>query len=257
MSIFPPRSSPTSPLTSHRMQRTTAPRRRPRPIPHPSTRPSRWSWLNLPHAAAWEISYQSVNLLLAETDPIRRASLTQKWLRNMEQHLTTTLVTVSSTLFALQRYHLGICNDTYWISWAQSAVISAAVCSSLTWANFDGDLNGSICLWIVKTAWNSALVFSMGSIAAACQQIGCLHRLTSHPEGLKMMRRLLAGRKNTHQSTNRLQLSQRIMWQIPAMLLNGSLYLYVAGQCIVFYWDANRHWDKAPHGLIVSTRAAT
>ncbi|KAF2657197.1 hypothetical protein K491DRAFT_756950 [Lophiostoma macrostomum CBS 122681] len=168
----------------------------------------------LPHAAAWEVSHQSVSLLLNEPDHGRQMQLTEKWLTNMEQHLSTTIIA--------------------------SAIISSAICSSFSWASFGSDSVDSKCVWLAKCTWFSALIFSMGSIASACQQIGCVHRLTSHPDGLAMIRRLL-GESNSAKPGVRVRSSQRILWQIPAMLLNGSLYMFVAGLCLMFYWDVGQH----------------
>lgn len=34
--------------------------------------------------------------------------------------------------------------------------------------------------------------------------------------------------------------SQAYLWQIPVMLLNGSLYMFAGGLCIIAYWDIDR-----------------
>jgi hypothetical protein len=75
-----------------------------------------------------------------------------------------------------------------------------------------------------------------------------LHRLDSHPDGLELFRKMLGGQSShsdksasqAEEKRARMQFSQRVLWQTPVMLLNGSLYLYMIGLCIFVYWDITR-----------------
>ncbi|EWZ33039.1 hypothetical protein FOCG_12548 [Fusarium oxysporum f. sp. radicis-lycopersici 26381] len=220
-----PAGTPTSPI------RVDAP-------PSPSPPENKTSKVILPHAAAWKAAYESMYTLLNETDPTKQNNLTQKWIRNMQQHLNITIITGS--------------------------VVSAAISSAFSWSYFGPGEAESICLQLVKFIWCSALVFSITSTASACQQATSLHRLESHPNGLELIRRLLRG-PALHQlststpltngnvrvpiHTKRPRFLQRFLWQIPAMLRNGSLYMFVTGLCILVYWDFSQSINSPSHPI--------
>lgn len=50
----------------------------------------------------------------------------------------------------------------------------------------------------------------------------------------------------------RLKLSQAFLWQIPKMLLNGSLYLFTVGLCVLTYWDFTKSFDVSVETVQVS-----
>jgi hypothetical protein len=109
----------------------------------------------------------------------------------------------------------------------------------------------AVCIWVVKGVWYSALVFSISSIAAAAQLLTIIHRLEVYPGGLKVMRRLL-GESTPVIAKQRppggsgpsgvldAKLPKKVLWQIPVILLNGSLYLFTAGLCVLVYWEFAR-----------------
>lgn len=148
----------------------------------------------------------------------------------------------------------------------QGSVVSAAISSAFSWSYFGPGEAESICLQLVKFIWCSALVFSITSTASACQQATSLHRLESHPNGLELIRRLLRG-PALHQlststpltngnvrvpiHTKRPRFLQRFLWQIPAMLRNGSLYMFVTGLCILVYWDFSQSINSPSHPITV------
>ncbi|EXA31726.1 hypothetical protein FOVG_16966 [Fusarium oxysporum f. sp. pisi HDV247] len=81
-----PAGTPTSPI------RVDAP-------PSPSPPENKTSKVILPHAAAWKAAYESMYTLLNETDPTKQNNLTQKWIRNMQQHLNITIITVGAQAY--------------------------------------------------------------------------------------------------------------------------------------------------------------
>jgi hypothetical protein len=93
-------------------------------------------------------------------------------------------------------------------------------------------------------------MLSVSSVASAAQQITIIHRLEIFPRGLQVIRQLLGEPRQSVRNDNeaagalpqvpKFNLSQRFLWQIPVMLLNGSLYLFTAGLCILVYWDFTR-----------------
>lgn len=93
-------------------------------------------------------------------------------------------------------------------------------------------------LSLVKALWYSVLVMSLTSVAAASQQLVAIQRLGSHRDGPRITRQLLSGDlqvDNNVQVPARVSSWQGFIWQIPVMLLNGSLYLFVMGLCTLVY----------------------
>ncbi|KAM0321599.1 hypothetical protein ACHAQA_010025, partial [Verticillium albo-atrum] len=182
------------------------------------------------HAAAWASANESCNALLNETDPARRDAMTRAWKEHMTAQLNTTIIT--------------------------SSIVSSLVSSSFSWPCFSDASPETICLSLVKATWYSALALSVASVAAASQQLVALHRLSTHDDDLKILRAMLAGTKDAaggsqpvaEAAVKRLSFLQAYLWQIPVMMLNGGLYLFFCGLCLVAYWDFTRHIHGASLG---------
>lgn len=97
--------------------------------------------------------------------------------------------------------------------------------------------------------WLCGLVLAVTSISAAAQQSIALSRLNSHPEGLRQIRRQLGGPVSLRSSTDRGEvvgrnvawkpsLLQVYVWQVPVMMLNFSILMFLAG----LGWSV---WDAA------------
>jgi hypothetical protein len=116
----------------------------------------------------------------------------------------------------------------------KSALVSGVVASGFAWP---GMVESS---WTVKAIWYSSLILALTSICAATQQSVALYRLSSHPRGWIMIRRLLS---NDPKNGSRGQLEPRLwqlyIWQIPVSLLNGSVYFFLAGLAVLL-WNAGR-----------------
>ncbi|OTA87769.1 hypothetical protein M434DRAFT_375331 [Hypoxylon sp. CO27-5] len=179
--------------------------------------------------------------MLNEPDPLKRNHFTQKWLKNMERHLNVIIIT--------------------------SSVVSSIMVSAFSWAPFSDDRGNSVCVQLVKATWYGGIILSVSSIAAASQQITSIHRLDLYPEGCEMIHRLLGecvqepatsngGNQvretaELHRPMVKLRLSQAFLWQIPVMLLNGSLYLFTAGLCILAYWDFTKSFHVSVEAVQV------
>ncbi|KAH6631275.1 hypothetical protein F5144DRAFT_213662 [Chaetomium tenue] len=168
------------------------------------------------HAAAWKVVSEPINLFLNEPDAAKRDALTAKWRDQMLSQLNIILVTATLT--------------------------SSVTSSSLTWKQFTSDTIGdSIALDVVKSLWYSALAASLCSIGSSTQQLIALSRLSTYDEeGLFMIRRLLSGCPDpdaqiTTGGSVHMTVVQSYTWQIPVTLLNGSLYLFTTGLCILVY----------------------
>ncbi|KAI0892457.1 hypothetical protein F4806DRAFT_479831 [Annulohypoxylon nitens] len=177
----------------------------------------RWSKLLTPHGVAWRTTFEPIELMLNEPDPVKKKQITEKWVKNMESHLNVTIIT--------------------------SSIVSSIMASAFSWASFSEGRGDSACIHIVKAIWYGAILISVSSIAAASQQITSIHRLNLFPDGYEMIHELLGESIQTPASSIngrpviKLRLSQAFLWQIPVMLLNGSLYLFTVGLCILTYWD--------------------
>lgn len=131
--------------------------------------------------------------------------------------------------------------------------MAGVISSSLSWSYFENNA-GSPCVVLTATAWYTALVLSISAIAVASQQLVAIHRLSTYPNGLGLIRNLLAGNFESAQQQavseespegpttglRRIRASQAYLWQIPVMLLNSSLYIYTAGLTILVYWHVTQ-----------------
>ncbi|KAI0466090.1 hypothetical protein F4859DRAFT_498802 [Xylaria cf. heliscus] len=172
-----------------------------------------------------------MNMMLKEPDPEKKRKFTQRWLKNMERHLNIMIIT--------------------------SSVVCSIISSAFSWATFSKVSSVPTCPQIVKATWYSAILLSVSSTAAASQQITIIHRLDLYPEGVQMIHQLLGeyarSPRNGIQAHEdipaaqvlKLRPSQAVLWQIPVMLLNGSLYLFTVGLCILVYWDFTNASDAS------------
>jgi hypothetical protein len=108
--------------------------------------------------------------------------------------------------------------------------------SSFSWSTFDDPSPGTL-LAIINAVWYSALLLSVVSILSASQLSIALSRIATYRTDLIYTRRMLAKEQPHSMTTSGLQLSRSklFLWQIPVMLLNGSIYLYVIGLTILVY----------------------
>lgn len=112
---------------------------------------------------------------------------------------------------------------------------------------------------MVKSLWYSALAASLCSIGSSTQQLIALSRLSTYDEeGLFMIRRLLSGCPDPDTQIRTTGVSvhmtfvQSYTWQIPVILLNGSLYLFTTGLCILGYDWISALVSTPRRGVLVS-----
>lgn len=118
----------------------------------------------------------------------------------------------------------------------QSALTASLVAGSFSWPELDRSPTSKV-LELVKAFWFSSLLFSVFSIASAAQLSIALSRISTYRTDLDFTRKMLMTKD---QSENQLSYPKLYLWQIPSMLLNGSIYLYVLGLAILVY---KRCWD--------------
>ena len=114
------------------------------------------------------------------------------------------------------------------------------IASAFTWPSLQTNT------WAIQAIWYSGLVFSLTSIAAATQQSLALYRLAVLPDGLAKIREMPC--KDDPDASGRFQprYSQLYVWQAPLLLLNSSIYLFIAGLAVLL-WNPSRlqgyKWD--------------
>lgn len=116
--------------------------------------------------------------------------------------------------------------------------------------------------WPVRWLWYMTLTFSLTAAAAAMQLAIFLHRLSTYPDGLEKIQNLLGEQIGMIALTNppnyMIRKFQLVTWQIPMMLLNGSVHTFLVGLVwlIVDGADFHRGWgsrDTKVGGLNPST----
>lgn len=80
---------------------------------------------------------------------------------------------------------------------------------------------------------------SLTSIATATQQSLALYRLTILPDGLAKIREMLSDDDPDADGRFRPRYSQLYIWQAPLLLLNSSVYLFIAGLAVLL-WNASK-----------------
>lgn len=128
----------------------------------------------------------------------------------------------------------------------QSALICAVVASSFTWPAVS-DLPYSM-QSTVLAIWYNSLLMSLVTIACATQQAVALSRLYSHVDRVHKIRNFLGSLENHAWKPRKLQL---YIWQVPATLLNASIYSFMIGTSVLVYGSASVLWSV--HDIKVST----
>ena len=80
---------------------------------------------------------------------------------------------------------------------------------------------------------------SLTSIATATQQSLALYCLTILPDGLAKIREMLSADDPDADGRFRPRYSQLYIWQAPLLLLNSSVYLFIAGLAVLL-WNASK-----------------
>lgn len=131
------------------------------------------------------------------------------------------------------------------------ALLASCLSSTSSWP--DVLPNGRNKPWTVRTLWFSGLVFALFSVVVAGIQSMRLHRLSAHPDGLKMIRNSL-GRKRLSDNKSLPSLLQVYAWEFSLAFLVLSVSCMVVGLTILIWagaefgplkpkddgwWDAN------------------
>ncbi|KAJ6260754.1 hypothetical protein Dda_4983 [Drechslerella dactyloides] len=108
------------------------------------------------------------------------------------------------------------------------ALVAAVVGSAFTWpATTDAP-------WTVLATFYGSLILSLVAIATGSQQSIALYRLGESQSALEKLQKLLRSKKDP----SKLSSAQRYLWQVPVMLLNVSVLVFLVGLMILI-------WERA------------
>jgi hypothetical protein len=137
-----------------------------------------------------------------------------------------------------------VSNDTNSLSVAtgrsrkQGALIAAVVSSAFTWpAAADAP-------WTVLATFYGALILSLSAVSTGSQQSIALYRLGTSKKRLRQLQRLLETTRKTNAHKGRRL--QQYLWQVPIMLLNVSILVFLIGLLILIWHRAAQSpsWDR-------------
>ncbi|KAH7073145.1 hypothetical protein BKA63DRAFT_417148 [Paraphoma chrysanthemicola] len=139
-----------------------------------------------------------------------------------------------------------------------SALLAGVLTSTGSWPNILP--NGEKSPWSVRTSWYCGIILALFSILSAADQTVRLHRLSSHRDGLKNIRKLLAktnGEQRRSRKTGRKtpSLMQIMTWQMPVMFLTTATLCMIVGM-FLHVWSATTHL-KRPSLWDDNTKVAT
>jgi len=200
------------------------------------------------HASAWHLLIKPVDQLLAEGDAAECDRLTTQWRDHMQSQLNVILLTVSC-----QHKH-GMGQSSQRLTTLKSAVVASVVASSFSWPMLDtthDPMNNDFNVLVLGACY-AALAVAICAIACGAQLSLALSRISTCRTGLSRLRHLLA--KDGLAVPPRASFAKMYLWQIPAALLNLSIYLYLAGPVVLAYTSAANMLRAQPirYGIVVS-----
>lgn len=116
----------------------------------------------------------------------------------------------------------------------QSSLIAGVISAAFSWPNTTSSP------WTVRALWYSGLFLSLVSISIAAFLSMVLLRLSSYPDSCEVICRILGkpdsgyGKESVVRWKPRKQ--QLYIWQLPRMLLTGSIFEFAIG-LILMIWD--------------------
>lgn len=122
------------------------------------------------------------------------------------------------------------------------ALLASCLSSTSSWP--DVLPNGQLKPWPVRTMWFSGLVFALFSVVIAGVLSMRLHRLSAHPDGLKLIRSGL-GRKRVSDDKAHPSWLQVYAWEFSITFLVLSVLCMVAGMTILI-WSGTQYGPLKP-----------
>jgi len=88
--------------------------------------------------------------------------------------------------------------------------------------------------WTVYATFYAALILSLAAVSIGSQQTITLFRLGHNRDGLESLQKLLRKKADPHIASK----SQLYLWQLPVMLLNVSILLFIIGLIVIIWSQA-------------------
>lgn len=174
-------------------------------------------------AFPWALSSASIQHFLELNPGVKTAS---QWRADKIQELSVVNTTV--------RQYSTLLETTCQADRDQAALIAGVVSGTFSWSTID------LAPWTAKAMFYCTLFVSLSAVATGSQQSIALNRYGQHQEGLKSLQQLL-----TDSKTGKPSQMQKYVWQLPVMLLNISIALFLIGLAILI-WDraaSSPAWD--------------
>ena len=91
--------------------------------------------------------------------------------------------------------------------------------------------------WPVRACWFCGIAFALASVLGTADQTIRLHRLSSHENGLMLIRYSLRGKNVAADGSFRPRWAQVYTWQLPMVFLVGSVVCMILGMFFLT-WNA-------------------
>lgn len=166
----------------------------------------------------WKANHRPLHALLNSTDS-KKDALTKTWREQKISELTFVGVAVT---YSPSTLHLPPAKLS------QCAILASIVTGAIAWPS---DASTPAPPWVTKAAWYSSLILGLAAISSAMQQSLTLYRLGCYEDCLPRLRAILGrGHRRADGSTFwTVRWSQMVVWQVPVMLLNFAILLFVGG----------------------------
>ena len=174
---------------------------------------------NLSKFMPWHSSSQAIESILGADDEARRATLEAKWKASKLSELTSVCITVSCEPV---RPSLEMSLADHFSP--KGALIAGVITNSILW---DSVKEGS---WTLLGIWYASLIISLTCVTSATQQAIALYRVSS--VDLLPLIGSYPGERGGFVAI--------YVWQVPVMLLNVSILLFVVGVLILVWEQATR-----------------
>jgi hypothetical protein len=166
----------------------------------------------------WKANHKPLKALLNSADS-KKDALTKTWREQKISELTSVGVAVihsPSTLHLPQ------------LTYPQCAILASIVTGAIGWPS---DASMPAPPWITMAAWYSSLILGLTSLSSAMQQSLTLYRLGCYEDSLPRLRAILGRRQRRVDGSTfwTVRWSQMVVWQVPVMLLNFAILLFIGG----------------------------
>ena len=170
-----------------------------------------WGGIYAPDAS----TYDPIEILLNAESAEERDMLTERWKNNRLNELGFVGVV--------------------------SALLAGVLTSTGSWPDILP--NGQQSPWPVRTSWYCGIILSLFSLLTAADQTVRLYRLSSHRDGNRNLRRLLAKPQSVRKGGRlRPSWAQLYTWQMPVMFLTTATICMIVGM-FLHVWSATRHLE--------------